>query len=308
MNSESTNKDIEDKRDNLQDIKGIGPDYERALQQIGVLTFTQLAAFEDAQQLLKALERSGIEIAPWKIEKYSWIDQARAKVNNPKSRPEIKKAIASNHNQAIPSEEHAAFIVSFDRHISKNGEDSWLMVVSHAETEKPLTQFSMPYRTNPSAWIKDVFEEADKTEKSHLPENELVVTHVPLTKANKQLNLVDVYVTPSSTDVPQRELTVRVDFELLGSEVETWIEEMPFCRLELFLLDLERHAAELVTSTQKKLQPGILAYEISEDIPIPSPGKYELYTLLFSLPPTEMMMVTRQGPKINVVPHPVSAQ
>lgn len=307
MNSNRTNKDREVKRDNLQDIKGIGPDYERALQQIGVRTFAQLAAFEDAQQLHKVIERSGIEIAPWKIEKYGWIDQAKARGNTPKSRSENEKEITSNHNQAISFEEHTAFIVSFDRHISKNGEESWSIIVTHAETEKPLTQFSMPYRTDPSAWIKDVFEEAEKTEKSNIPENELVVTHAPLIIAGKQLNLVDVYVTPSSTAVPQRELNVRVDFQLLGSEVETWIEEMPSCRLELFLLDIERHAAELVAFTQKRLEPGILVYEISEVIPIPSPGKYELYTLLFTLPPTEMM-VTRQGPKINVVPHTVSAQ
>ena len=64
--------DKKDKRDNLQEIRGIGPDYERALQQLGVLTFAKLAEFEDAQQLHKAFKECEIEILPWKIEKYGW--------------------------------------------------------------------------------------------------------------------------------------------------------------------------------------------------------------------------------------------
>ena len=320
MKVDSTNKVREVKRDNLQEINGIGPDYERALQHIGVLTFAQLADFQDAQQLHKALELSGINIALWKIEKYGWIDQARKKVNNQSALAAVEESIVSkgDQNRAISSKywnEHSAFIVSFDRHIDEEGEESWQTRVYKTENgdEKEFAG------TDPSAWTKWIFiqakmttvethlDEVVETEDSDLLETELVVTHVPTTENGKQLNLVDVQVMSPSTAIPQRKLTVQVNFELLGSEAETWTEEIPFYRLELYLLDLERQVTELAASIQKRLERGILAYEISEAIPIPSPGRYKLYTLLFSLPPGEMM-VTHQGPIINVVPHPVSAQ
>jgi len=148
-------------------------------------------------------------------------------------------------------------------------------------------------------------DEIVETEESDLPESELVVTHVPAAESGKQLNLVDVQIMSPCTAIPQRELMVRVHFELLGSEVEIWTEEKPSYRLELYLLDLERQVTESVASIQNRLEPGILEYEIDEAIPIPSPGRYELYALLFSLPPTEIR-ITHKGPIINVVPHPVS--
>jgi hypothetical protein len=320
MNADSKNKNRINKSDNLQEIKGIGPDYERALQQFGVLTFAQLAEFKDAQELQKALKKSGIEINLWKIEKYGWIDQAKKKVKSQKVPPAVEEVVVSKRDQkeAIsikPWKEHAAFIVSFDHYTDEDDEESWRTRVYKAENGDEI-EFE---GTDPSAWIKWIFEqsnltivethidEAVKAEKSDPSETELVVTQVPVAKTGKQLNLVNVQVLSPSTAVPRRELIIRVHFELIGSEVEIWTEEIPSYRLELYLLDIEKQATELVASTQKRLEPGILEYEIGEAIPIPPPGRYKIYVLLFSLPPTNMI-VTRQGPIINVVPHPVSAQ
>jgi len=296
MNANSTNNDRNEKSDNLQEIKGIGPDYERALQQLGVRKFAQLAMFEDAQQLHKALEKSGIEIIPetWRIEKFGWIEQA---------------------NEKVPWKEHSSFIVTFDHYTDEgDGEEFWRTRVYKTENGY---EPRFP-GTDPSTWTQWIFEQANlisvethvdevfEAEESDPSETELVVTRVPEAGSGKRLNLVDVQVRDLSTAVSQRELMVRVNFELVGSEVARWIEERPAYRLELYLLDLERQVTEPVASTQKRLEPGLLEYEIGEAIPIPSPGRYELYVLLFSLPPSEIM-VAHQGPIINVVPHPVSA-
>jgi hypothetical protein len=321
MNADSTNEDRKDKRDNLkEEITGIGPAYERDLHKIDVMTFAQLAEFEDAQQLHKDLERSGSEIPLWKIVNQDWIGQARAKVENQKGLPEVEEAIVSkrDQNRALsikPWKEHSAFIVSFDHHTDEDGEESWRTRVYKAENGYEIEFIG----TDPSAWTKWIFEQAKLTivethveevveaEESDLPETELMVTQVPAAESSKQLNLVDVQIMSPSKEISQRELMVRVYFELLGSEVEIWAEERPSYRIELYLLNLERQVTELVASKQSRLEPGFLEYEIDEAIPIPAPGRYKLYVLLFSLPPAEMI-VSHPGPIINVVPHPVSAQ
>ncbi|MCP4422704.1 MAG: hypothetical protein GY805_39350 [Chloroflexi bacterium] len=309
MEANNTNNNRNENKDNLQEIKGIGPDYEQALNQLGVLTFAQLAVFKDAQQLYKALKESGNEIPLWKIEKFDWIGQASTKLKNQKKSQNAEEANDSRHNQnqVESNEEHAAFIVSFDRHTSEDGEEIWSIVVSYATTNEPLTNFSIPYRKNPTAWLKWIFEDAVKTEKIDSTNTELMVTHVPAAEIGKQLNLVDVQIKSPSPASPQKELMARIHFELLGSDVEVWTEERLSYRLELYLLNLESQITEPVASSQKRLEPGILEYEIGEAIPIPSSGRHELYVLLFLLPPAEIM-ATHQGPIINVVPHPVNTQ
>jgi hypothetical protein len=308
MNTYGKKDDGNNKRDNLREINGIGPVCERDLHTIEVFTFDQIAEFNDAQQLHNVLKKSGSKIRAGAIENGDWIGQARAKIRNSKgiSESENSNDFKQYQIKGKNNKDHAAFIVSFDRQTAQDGEECWSTVVSYAETDKLLTDFNIPYRTDPSDWLKWIFEDALEQEPPDLSETEIVDKHLSARETGRRINVVDVQVVRPSKPVPQKELLVQVNFELIGSEVETWIDEMPSCRLEIFLHDLERQVSELVTTAQKRFEPGLLNYEIAEKIPIPSPGRYELYVLLFPLPPAEIV-VTHKGPNIKVIPHPVRA-
>jgi hypothetical protein len=310
------NKD--NNQDDLQEISGIGPDFERDLHQAGVNSFAQLAKFRDAQHLHKALKEAEIEIPLWRIEKNDWINQARKKVKNKKIVPTVEETVVKKHdpNQAISTgkswKEQAAFMVSFDRYISEEGEESWRTRVYKGENGDEI-KFE---GTNPLAWTQWMSEQAklpasetriDETNDAGHSDPELVITHIPTAEIGKQLKITDFQITSPSTAAPQRELNAQIQFQLLGSEIEAWTEEKPPYRLELYLLDSESKMTYLVASIQRQLEPGILEYELEQTIPIPSsPARYELFVMLLSLPPTEMM-ASHHGPMINVVPHPVRA-
>ncbi|MEO0565203.1 MAG: helix-hairpin-helix domain-containing protein [Chloroflexota bacterium] len=62
--------------DALTEINGIGPTFERALNEIGIYTYAQLAE-QDPQDLATRLDARGVTAE--RIERDEWIEQAKAK-------------------------------------------------------------------------------------------------------------------------------------------------------------------------------------------------------------------------------------
>ena len=72
-------------------------------------------------------------------------------------------------------------------------------------------------------------------------------------------------------------------------------------QVEFHLLDLAADTSRLVSSERSRLQPGVLEYGSQQRFPIPEPGRYALQSLVFLLPPGEVMILDL-GPTIRVVP------
>ena len=68
--------------DQLTEIEGIGPAYERALNALGIRTFAQLAA-QNPDDL--AVRLSSVRITAARITRDQWIEQAAARANLPVS-------------------------------------------------------------------------------------------------------------------------------------------------------------------------------------------------------------------------------
>ena len=66
-------------------------------------------------------------------------------------------------------------------------------------------------------------------------------------------------------------------------------------------VDVESRASNLVASEPGQLQPELFEYTSQQRFPIPELGRYELHSIVFLLPPHEMMAFY-QGPALKVVP------
>jgi len=65
-------------KDDLTQIDGIGPSYERALNAIGIYNFAQLAA-QNAEVLSQRL--TGVRITANRIQRDQWIEQASKRIS-----------------------------------------------------------------------------------------------------------------------------------------------------------------------------------------------------------------------------------
>ena len=77
---------VNDERDDLETIKGIGPTTADALYRIGVRRLADLAQYTP-HTLAEALnEQAGLEVSPKRIETSDWIGQARTLAQQAKAK------------------------------------------------------------------------------------------------------------------------------------------------------------------------------------------------------------------------------
>ena len=67
----------DDERDDLEIIKGIGPTFADALNNIGIGRFAELAQYTPEELSRELLEQAGVRVPPERIEDNNWIGQAR---------------------------------------------------------------------------------------------------------------------------------------------------------------------------------------------------------------------------------------
>lgn len=303
-------------RDDFQRINGIGSIVAKALYDLGICTFRDLANFspEDLADLLKM--RS---ITAHRIRKEKWIEQARKFANESQiNLPEFSGGSSttdyqdlSSASDATPSEappesgsenleEVANFFVSFIRmageeelktkiyHSESGKEELWEGLAMNRMIEWMLDQadISLEQASAEPVQQTQTFEEPVLTEEIQLTINDLLVTHIrePITEFEGMASGL-----------------VRVEnrLELTGAQaMDLTYERAPFAE-EIYLFNIETSQTELVAKYQDQMSPDVLTYPIQQDFAIPPSGRYQLYVMVRLLPP--MIAVAQvQGPLLRV--------
>jgi hypothetical protein len=304
--------------DDLKMINGIGPVYAKALREIGIRRFEDLAGYT-AQELSKALrEQAGAKVQPERIEAADWVGQAqelaeqkRAECTSP-NHPVEPAEPAEEEPRASAWRQQAGFSLFFDQVGEEEGNQEWRTRVYHDESGEE-TSFS---ETEPASWVKWIIERAElpAVEEPVPAEPEITTEPAPalpnVVEAGEpepqttQIQILDVHVAESgpSSGVPEKRIMAEVHFHLAGPGAEELTEQEPPFRVEVHAVNLESGDSDLVASERRQLQSHTFDYVTKQSFPIPELGRYELHSIVLLLPPGEMIAHHYEGPTFKVVP------
>ncbi len=153
---------VDDERDDLETIKGVGPAFADALNIIGIRRFADLAQYTPDQLSTALLEQASARVPPERIEADNWIGQARElarRVNTERRPPEERAEVAKEPEEAPPElawRQHAGFSLFFDYLTDEHGERAWQTRVYHDESgEEALFP-----GTETALWVNWILERA----------------------------------------------------------------------------------------------------------------------------------------------------
>ena len=292
-------------RDNLEGIRGIGPTFSEALKRIGICRFVDLARYTP-EDLSKALrEQAALRVPAERIESQKWIDQANAMarqldVESASSQEESEAA----HKPPDPDRpawyQHAGFSVFFDYVTAEEGERAWQTRVYHEESgEEKLVR-----GTDTTSWanwileraqlplaVEPVSSETTTVIELPLPMEAALESAVMMPPGDTQIEILDTQVVEAGLlpGASHKKLVTTIRFRISGPKADALAaDQIPF-RVELHSVDLEGGDSTLVTSRQHRLRPQVFEYTIRQEFPLPDEGHYELHSIVFLLPPHEIM-------------------
>lgn len=306
-------------KDNLEQIKGIGPSYAQTLYEIGIHTFEQMAA-SNSQDLASLLQKHGLNISVKQIDGKNWIGQAltlaqkkqdsaitgveafkKVKTAEAKSSEDIKKPRQKNWREL------ADFFVSFGYSIDPDGQEQLQTKILHDQgncDEKwdgisiqklihwMISQADLPVTPELETFlgIKDPVNE-------HLP--------VPEIDQEVQLEIKDLWIELKQTSVTDKNveslavLQTEARLVLSGPDAVELTSYKNAFTVDIYLVNTDNRQSEPVATVSDYLMPGELIYEIQETFHIPPIGSYQLIVVASLLPPASLVTHI-QGPIIRV--------
>ena len=310
--------------DNLEEIEGIGPGYAKALNRIGIYQFVDLLQYNIPDELHQALEEAGEKVPLWKIENGNWLGQAREKVlarqSNAENPSSGETAEEEREREKLSTEEewqqYVGFNLYFEFKMDEHGQQEWRTLVYKTLDPDSFNGREEFPGVESAPWVNWILENAElpigaetsatETEVAAEPipiEIETVAASPPATEDVSQIKILEVQLAEigPSSGVPEKRLKAEVRFKVVGPQAETLAaERIPF-RSEVHTVALEEGISSLVASGLDQLQPQVFEYTAQQTFPIPELGRYELHSVVFLLPPHEMM-ASYQGPTLKVVP------
>ncbi|MFQ5473951.1 MAG: hypothetical protein ACE5FA_13865, partial [Dehalococcoidia bacterium] len=234
ITEENTAASVDDGRDDLETINGIGPTFAEALYKTGVRRFTDLAQYTPVELSKALLEQIGLKVPVQRIEADDWIGQARAlapQVNTERELPEEEaKVVREPEKVNHPTwHQHAGFSLFFDYVTDEHGEQVWQTRVYHDESGEEMLFSGI----EPAPWVNWVLEQSELPIAGELAptETEAAPPSAPVTPHDAQIEILDVQVSEVQTPVGVREkkLLAKVSFQISGSEADALTtERIPF--------------------------------------------------------------------------------
>lgn len=287
--------------DDLQAISGIGPRFARALQQVGIYRYSDLAEISAGDLSTSLANTTGIRVSAERIEADDWIGQAR-KLAGAEPTP---ATVADNDPApaaAVESQihQHAEFSLFFDYLLLDSGEQEWQTRLYHAESG----QEALLTGTDASSWTGWILKHAKLPASDQPPvdvEDEAEETAAPERSVhpyNVKLKITNVDVV---SDDAGEQYDVAVHFMLVGPDANSVAgERIPYA-VEVQTIDLAAGAiGQFVESEQLHLQTDQVEYTVRHTLPMPDRGRYELHTIVYVDTPADMSAY-HTGPTLNIV-------
>jgi hypothetical protein len=310
--------------DNLEEINGIGPDYAQALNKIGIYRFADFGQYGTPDELHQALEEAGVKVQLWRVKKFDWLGQAKAKVlaqfENPEQTSPQKEVEAAQELRQPPAkeawEQYAGFNLYFEVKTDEQGQQHWRTLVYKSLDPDSFNSREEFPGVEASLWVNWILEQADLpiTAKPIPTETGGAAEPIPsrtdetappalMAPPGAEIEILDVQLSEigPSYGVPEKRLMAEICFQISGPKAETLTANHNPFRIEVHTVALESGVSNLVATRLSQLQPQLFKYTSQQSFPIPEFGRYELYSLVLLLPPGELM-VSQRGPTFNVGP------
>ncbi len=295
--------------DDLQQIRGVAAATARALNNLGILRFADLARYTPAK-LARLLKPELSWISAKRIDREDWTGQASKLAHAGASEGQSsEKKEAAQEVEAIsnhPSwQRRAEFTIFFD-YKEETGERNWRTTVYHDETGEEIEILGY----EPFSWVEWISRQGNlPLAEQPLPlQEEIEALPLPAETPSEDavhLEVSQLWVREAKVPVAAggelRKAVLRAESRLILSgpaAVDLTRDHNPLL-VELYLVDTESKESERVASYRNFLVPGTLTYDLQQDFPIPQAGHYQLF-LIASLLPPGAMAVHIQGPFIRV--------
>ncbi len=307
-------------KDGLQQINGVTPEIEQALENAGINSYKKLADLTP-DRLINRLKAHDIPFSLPEIKLEMIINQAR-EIAQARDGITVDKPRAEKLQHQIPQakkrqfEKHwkkdwvemANFFISFGYELTKSGEKRLQTRVIHYEGEKEQ-QWENIAQDSLVEWV------LNQAKPSLPPDAELQSREPALKEAQPEeselsftplLEITDLQVSEAEAAAQGnsglKKGKLRTEYLLrLPASAREFTEGCLSVLVETHLVNLQTNRSTIVSSEIGQLSPGEFVYEISQDFPLPATGRYQLYVSARLLPPGEASAQI-QGPVIHVEP------
>jgi hypothetical protein len=308
---------LADSQDDFRQIKGIGETIDRALHDLGIHRFSDLARYTP-DTLANALHDKVSFISPQRIEKDGWIPQAKTLSGSADTQPLPQPDAPGLQNWGSTGNSHkpqkkknpsgwrelADFFVSFGES-SDTGEPrlktrahysqadqlmEWDGIATTELLQWMVTQGSLPLGQTQAAASPPPPQESQPVDE--------IGDNPPLAISNLWVSQVDL-AAHAHESAPERR--IRVDASIGYAQDESLLA-LPNAAvsIDIFLVNLETNQSIFIENPAFSLTPEPEAHDFQYDFPVPPPGRYQLY-LLARYSPHKKKIALQQGPVVRVI-------
>ena len=296
-------------KDDLHTIKVIGKSIARALEELGIESYAELAGCEPAD-LLEMLSGKLPAIAIQRASPEAWIQQARDLAGEDRSDTPYKsenppdEAWDPTENNSRAEEtrtgwlEIADFFLSFGYEEDEDGVSRLMTRAHHSQADQQMQWQGIP-TADILHWLSEQAQLpllASDSEPSLMREDSAGAVRVFLS----QVWVSEVRVPASGrAGVEWSLLRVSGNLDLSGQASERYVQDQLEYAVDILLVNTATNRPALVATYTSHLSSEKLSYQIQQDFKVPGTGRYQLY-LMARLPPPAEAVKFVQGPIIVV--------
>lgn len=308
---------LADNQDDFRQIKGIGETMDRALHELGIHRFSDLARYSP-ETLANALRDRVSFISAQRIEKDGWIPQAKALSGPVETQPMPQPDSLGLQNWGSSGNSHkpqkkkspsgwrelADFFVSFGES-SDSGEPrlktrahysqadqlmEWEGIATTELLQWMVTQGGLPLGQTKAAAAPPLTQESQAAEENG--------ENPPLAISNLWVSQVDL-ATHAHESASER--MIRVEANIGYSQADS-LPALPktTVSIDIFLVNMETNQSIFIENPAFSLTTERELNDFMYDFPVPPPGRYQLY-LLGRYSPHKKKVTLQQGPVVRVI-------
>lgn len=293
--------------DDLEAIHGIGSGYAKALNQIGIYNYSDLAQQSAAEIAAVLTKKTNVKVNQERIESADWIGQAQklARKTGYENDNQIDHELVSRESSEsnLKRHQYAGFSLFFDYLEHESGLTEWQTRLYHEESG---LEASIPH-VEQEAWVEWIINKANLptiADSIAIEEKSAGKTVQPIRPKHPykvELAIEDMKILPQdATSVPLDSYVVEVLFVISGEDSSTVLSQQIPYHVEIQTLNLEAFAVDhFVESGKLNLMPDQFEYQVGLKLPMPDIGRYELQAIIYVDSPAEMIAY-HTGPTINI--------
>ena len=295
-------------------IDGISRKTAEALYDHGLREGADLAAYTE-QEFLQALQEEGVAYPPHMLKRWNVLGQAKAlaqQTNTKAKAPNTAANRAQGDHKGLDSSPRRPHEFQFTVTVTHNSNDLTegrpTLTVYDEWKDGKVKPFDALVTAEWATWIlnrarlhlgQEPISIAGGPDSEPSPaEKKVSASPPPEALCDTDIEILDV---EASETRPHQRLVAEVCLKASEAELDTTPAALIPFWLQLYVVNRESRASNIVTSEQGQLEIPELPCTRKLEFPIPEPGAYELRALAFLLPPVERTILCR-GPKFSVVP------